>query len=306
MLFELTILGCGSALPANGLHPTAQVLDVHGHLFLIDCGEGTQIRLSDFGIKRSKIDHCFISHFHGDHIFGLPGLITSYALMGRSAPLHLYSPPGLERLLRPLLWPEGEGAPFTLIFHEHTDDAPMLVFDNEVVEVTSLPLQHRRPTTGYLFKEKKRPQNLRPEALERYDVPVALMKGIKNGGGFTLPNGTFVENSELAQPAPKPRSYAFCSDTVYCEALVPLLKGVDLLYHEASFANSDAEQAAPRGHSTAEQAATIAHKAEVGQLLLGHFSGRYKDLSVLHEEAKAVFSNTLLAEEGKSYCLESH
>ena len=301
MNFCLTILGVNSATPAHGRFPTAQVLQIHHHYFLIDCGEGCQIRMTDFGIPRHKTNQIFISHLHGDHVFGLPGLLFSYSLNDRKEPLHLFSPPGLEEMVSAQLKPSGGALSFPLYYHVLDTSARQLVFDHDALTVHSFPLKHRIPTVGFVFKEKLRPRNIRPEKIEKFQIPIPQIRAIKAGEDLTLPNGKTIPNCELTFDPPKPRSFAFVSDTIYDEAILPFIEGVDLLYHEATFCHDLAEYAAMTMHSTAKQAAMIAKKARVGKLIIGHFSSRYIDLSPLLEEAKAEFPDTLLGEEGERY-----
>lgn len=296
--FDVTFLGTSAALPAHGRFPTSQILRTERHLFMIDCGEGTQIRLSEYEVRWGKLRHIFISHLHGDHIFGLVGLLTSMALQSRVSPLHLHGPANLEPFLTHQLSYSGP-LPFELHFHAVDPDQHQIIYENAQVEVYSLPLRHRVPASGFLFQEKPRPRNIRPEVIDRYGIHYRFLPGIQQGDDFVLPSGDSVPNVELTLPPRPPRSYAFCSDTAYHEALIPLLQGVDLLYHEATFLHADADRAEKTGHSTARQAATIAKAAGVGQLAIGHYSSRYIDLMPLLEEAQDVFPNTLLAMDGE-------
>lgn len=300
MTFSLTILGSNSAIPANGRHPSAQVLNVREEYYLIDCGEGTQIRMNDFRVKRSKINQIFISHFHGDHIFGLPGLLTSFSLAGRKTPLAIYSPPGLEQMIDLILKTSGSHLTYELTFHEVDPDKNQLVFENKKIEVYTIPLIHRMPTCGYLFVEKPHQRGFRAETIEEYGIPFSKINEIKKGADFVNEKGEIVTNAELTLPPKKSRSYAYCSDTAYSERIIPMVKNVDLLYHEATFGMQMAELAAPRGHSTTVEAGDIAQKANVGKLLIGHFSTRYDNLDALLAEAKSVFENTELAIEGRT------
>ncbi len=305
MKFELTILGCNSAIPANNRFPTSQVLNVRGHLYLIDCGEGTQVRLRDNRIKRSKINQIFISHLHGDHVYGLIGLLSSYGLNGRKEPLHIYCPPHLDEMINIQIKYTGHPLPFPLEFHISDTEKHQLIFEDKFVEVYSIPLIHRIPTHGFLFKEKQQSNSMIPERIEKYNIPFNEIQRIKDGGDWTTSNGNTIPHSRLTHPAPVPRSYAFCSDTAYNEAIIPIIKGVDLLYHESTFLHSEAEFAEKTKHSTSIQAATIAKKAEVGKLVLGHYSSRYVELDELQDEAKSVFPNTELGLEGKRFSVEA-
>lgn len=295
MAFELTILGSSAAIPAHGRHLSAQVLQAGGELFLIDCGEGTQIQLMDYKIKFSKINHIFISHLHGDHIFGLMGLIMTYDLMGRTAPLHIYSPKGLEDFIKTQLY---SGQRYPLYFHSSDTTVSTLLYENNYLEVYSIPLIHRDPCHGFLFVEKKKVSNIIKEKIEVYNIPYQQINKIKEGADFLTEKGELIPNIELTIPAPNPLKFAYCSDTMYSEEIIPLIKEVDLLYHEATFMQNMLEQAQKTMHSTAAQAASIAQQAQAKKLIIGHFSARYINLKPLLEEAKAVFDSTFLAEEG--------
>ena len=301
MKFELTILGCNSAIPANNRFPTSQVLNVRGRLYLIDCGEGTQVRLRDNRIKRSKINQIFISHLHGDHIFGLIGVLSSYGLNGRKEPLHIYCPPHLDEIINIQLKYTGHPLPYPIEFHITDTSQHQMIFEDEIVEVFTIPLEHRIPTQGFLFREKKQPDSMIPEKIKKYNIPFQEIQSIKNGNNWTNPQGKIITHAELTSPAPSPRSYAFCSDTAYTESIIPIIKGVDLLYHESTFLHSEIDFAQRTKHSTSIQAATIAQKANVGKLILGHYSSRYIELDELHDEAKSVFPNTELGLEGKRF-----
>jgi len=304
MKFELTILGCNSAIPANNRFPTSQVLNVRGNLYLIDCGEGTQIRLRENKVKRSRINQIFISHLHGDHVYGLIGLLSSYGLNGRKEPLHIYCPPHLDEMINIQIKYTGHPLPFPLEFHITDTEKHELIFEDKFVEVYSIPLIHRVPTHGFLFKEKQQPDSMIPERIEKYNIPFHEIQRIKDGGNWVTPNGNIIPHSKLTIPAPLPRTYAFCSDTAYNEAIIPIIKGVDLLYHESTFLHSELEYAVRTKHSTSIQAATIAQKAEVGKLVLGHYSSRYIELDELQDEAKTVFPNTELGLEGKRFSID--
>ena len=297
MIFELTILGSNAAVPANGRHLSAQVLNTEQEAFLIDCGEGTQIQMMKFGIKRGKINHIFISHLHGDHIFGLIGLLMSMSLNNRTKPLHIYSPEGLEPIIRIQI-----DKPLTYSLHFHTTNPTIseVLYENKQVVVQSIPLVHRAPCHGFLVTEKDRPAQMIKEKIKEYDIPYTAIPAIKGGEDYYLPDGRCIENEELTKPGRKGRKFAYCSDTMYAEAILPLIKNVDLLYHEATFMHDCLEQAEKTMHSTALQAATIANKAAVKKLIVGHFSSRYRDLEPLLEEAKSVFESTVLAEEGRT------
>ncbi len=304
MRFEVTILGSNSAMPAYGRFPTSQVLNVQEHLILIDCGEASQIRIDELHIKKNRINHIFISHLHGDHFFGLIGLIASYNLSCRKEPLEIFGPKGLKEIIEIQLHYSQTPLAFELYFHEVDPSKHQLIYENQVFEVFSIPLVHRIPTSGYLFREKPLSRNIIPEKIEEYQIPYQLIDGIKQGNDLKLPNGQVVSNEELTIPPMAPRAYAFCSDTVYQEELIPIVKGCDLLYHETTFRHDKLEQAIRTMHTTALQAATIAKKAKVGKLITGHYSSRYKDLTPLLEEARSVFPNTELGLEGRTYEVE--
>lgn len=303
MEFALTILGVNGAKPAFGRFPTSQFLQIQHHYFLIDCGEGTQMRISDFGIPSSKIDHIFISHLHGDHIFGLPGLLFSFALNNRTKAIHIYSPEGLKQMIMAQLQPGGQ-MPYPIYFHVIPTDESKLIFENKDLIVHSIPLVHRIPTTGFLFSEKPFQKNIIAEKIHEHGLTIPQIKAVKKGEDILLDDGRVLKNEELTLPDYLPRSYAFASDTEYSETIIPLIKKVDVLYHETTFCEDAKENAAITQHSTAKQAASIAKKAEVGQLITGHYSSRYKELEVFKKEAESVFENTFLGIEGKTYKVE--
>jgi ribonuclease Z len=300
MRFEVTILGSNSAIPANGRFPTSQVLNVSEQLYLIDCGEGTQWRMQECNIKKNKINEIFISHLHGDHIFGLIGLLTSYSLARRTEPIKIYSPKGMEEIIEVQLRHISGALSFSLTFHELDTTRHQLIFEDNLIEVFTIPLKHRIPTCGFLFREKPHPLNINPAKIVAFKIPVEKIRAIKNGADLKLSNGEIIPNAELTYPPQEGRSFAFCSDTVYDESIVPFIKGIDLLYHEATFLHDLEHLAEETMHSTVKQAATIAQKAKVGQLIIGHYSSRYKDLAPLLDEAQKVFSNTVLGIEGET------
>ena len=300
MKFVLTILGVNAATPAFGRFPTSQVLQIHHHFFLLDCGEGAQMRMSDYNIPRHKIRHIFISHLHGDHIFGLPGLLFSFDLTGRTEPLEIYSPAGLKEMMLAQLRP-GVTLSFPIHFHEIDTSYPMLIFENPVLTVESIPLKHGIPTVGYIFREKPRPLNIRPEKICEFKLTIPQIKAAKAGEDILLQNGQLVKNQTLTLPLVPPRSYAFITDTLLDEDILPHLQGVSLLYHDTTFCHDLLENATITMHSTARQAAELAHKAAVGQLITGHYSSRYKDLNVFLAEAQPIFPNTVLGLEGATY-----
>lgn len=305
MKFEVTILGSNSALPTVKRYPTAQVLNVLERFFLIDCGEGTQIRMQQFRIPSSRINNIFISHTHGDHIFGLIGLLSSYGLQGRKSDLHIYSHKKLEQLISFQLELLQTELPYRLIFHTIFGNEPQLLFEDDKLTVHAFPLRHGPvPCAGFLFREKERPRSLIGDMIEAYNIPIRCRQDIKNGADFVTDEGTIVPNKRLTKD-PKPvRSYAFCTDTTPYQKIIPIIKGVDLLYHEATFLKTEARLAKATYHSTAAQAAEIAKRAEVAALLLGHFSSRFKTTDKHLVEAKEIFENTRVVEDGKKYSVD--
>lgn len=298
MGWSLHILGTNAAVPVLNRHPSAQALQTDNEIFLIDCGEATQTRLTEYHIRRSRINHIFISHMHGDHIFGLPGLITSYNLFGRKEPIHVYGPPGLRHFIETINEITGIRLHFDLRIREHPADVSSKILETEHVRVYSLPLDHRVPTTGYLFKEKVAKRRIDSTAVARYAVPYDQMFSLKNGQDWQQPDGTTVPNELLTLPGRQALSFAYCSDTRYAPSIIPRIRNVYLLYHEATFGKDLADEAHKRGHSTSVEAAQIAREANVKQLVIGHFSTRYKDRSELLLEAQCYFPNTILAKEG--------
>ena len=295
--FELHILGCGSALPTTRHFPTSQIVNVRDKLFMIDCGEGAQLQFRKSHLKFSRLNHIFISHLHGDHCFGLLGLISTLNLLGRTAELHIHSPKGLETLLTPMLDFFNRQMTYKVHFHEFDTKEPMQIYEDRSLTVTTIPLRHRMPCCGFLFAEKRRPNHIIREMVDFYQVPVYELNRIKNGADYVTPEGKTVSNNLLTRPSAPSRSYAYCSDTIYLPSIVEQIKGVDLLFHEATFANEDAPRAKETFHTTAAQAAEIARKAEVKKLLIGHFSARYEDENILLQEASAIFPDTQLAKE---------
>ena len=295
--FELYILGCGSALPTTRHFPTSQVLNVRDKLYMIDCGEGAQLQFRKSRLKFSRLNHIFISHLHGDHCFGLWGLISTLNLLGRTAELHIYSPRGLEALLLPTLAFFNRQMTYRVLFHEFDTDRPSLVYEDRSLTVTTIPLRHRIPCCGFLFAEKQGLNHIVREMVDFYKVPLFEMNRIKNGADYVTPEGEIVPNRLLTRPADPSRRYAYCSDTICLPGLAAQLRGVDLLFHEATFASDNLGRAKETYHTTAVQAAELARSAEVKKLLIGHFSARYEDESVLLEEAREIFPETLLASE---------
>ena len=298
---RLTILGCYAATPRTFTNPTSQALEIQNHLFLIDCGEGTQVQLRKYRIKFSRIKHIFISHLHGDHFFGLPGLISTFRLLGREAELHIHGPKGIKEAITLLLKLGDSWTNYPLVFHELEARGSTLLLEDEKVEVHTIPLDHRIYTNGFLFKEKQAPRTLDIGVARRYGIPVDQFTAIKMGADGISAKGETVANQKLTLPPPRPNSYAFCSDTVYKEAIVPLIKGVDLLYHESTFLETESHLCERTKHSTAKQAGQIADLAGAGQLILGHYSTRYKSLELFRKEALEVFPQVELADDGKVF-----
>ena len=298
MTFTLTILGSSSALPTSDRFTSAHVLNVHEHLFLIDCGEGTQVRLRQYKLRFNKINHIFITHLHGDHFFGIFGLISSFNILGRKNPLHIYSFPELEEIIHQSLNLGGQELSFPLIFHHLQNNSTESIYSDRNVEIFSFPLIHRIPTCGFLFKEKQKQKKILKSAIEEYHIPLEKIREVKEGKDFITENGSIIKNEKLTTQVKPPSSYAYCSDTLYNPEIIPIIKDVTLLYHEATFLDNFSERANITFHSTAIQAAKIAHAANVEKLILGHFSVRYKNLDEFKEEAQTVFENTELAVDG--------
>jgi ribonuclease Z len=296
--FDLHILGCGSALPTRRHLPAAQVLNVREKLFMIDCGEGSQLRFRHTKLNYNKIYDIFISHLHGDHCFGLIGLISSMGMLGRVAPLTIHAHADLELLLRPQLDYFCKELKYEVRFESFDPSVHALIYEDRSLQVFTLPLKHRILTAGFLFREQDRDAHIRKDMMEFYRIPLRCLPGIKKGDDFTTDEGVVVPNDRLTVPATPARSYAYCSDTAYYEKLIPYIKGVDLLYHEATFDESEKDRARATFHSTAAMAGRMAKEAGVKKLLIGHFSARYTDEKGLLAEAKAVFDQTVLADEG--------
>jgi ribonuclease Z len=304
MGFELTILGSSSATPIYNRHPTSQLLHIRDHFFLIDCGEGTLMQLLRYKLKYHRISHIFISHLHGDHYLGLMGLLFTYHLQGRSNELHLYGQQELMDIVEMQLRLSNTILRYNLIFHPVRHYTPGVIMEDEEVQVRSIVLNHRVPCTGFVFTEKPRPRKLKLAKIQEYQIPFTKFPEIKNGKDFILPTGELIPNTELTDESSLPCSYAYCSDTLYDETVAEDVRGVDLLYHEATFLHDLEERAKATYHSTSLQAAMIAKKAEVKKLLIGHFSARYKHLEPLLDEASSIFENTELALEGVKFIVD--
>jgi ribonuclease Z len=304
--FELTILGSSSATPTSKRHPTAQLLNVAERFFLIDCGEATQIQLRRNHIRFQRINHIFISHLHGDHYLGLMGLLSSLHLLGRKNPLHLYHPPGLKMIIEIQLEFSGTILNYPIEWHEHRFDKQEVIFEDELLTVETILLNHRIPCCGFLFREKPRSFSIDREKAVMYKVPLSQMVKLKAGEDAVLEDGTVVPHAAVTKGRPEARSYAFCSDTRYDERVIAQVKGVDLLYHEATFLHELLERAKTTHHTTALEAGRVARLAKVKQLVIGHFSVRYHELHPLLEEARIEFPQTLLAEEGTTFQVPEH
>lgn len=296
--FNINILGCGSALPTTRHLATSQIVDLRDKLYMIDCGEGTQVQMRRMRVRFGRLAHIFISHLHGDHCFGLPGLISTLGMLGRTGELVVHGPKEVETYLRPVMDLFCRGMEFEVRFNPVDTRSHSLVMEDRSLSVYSIPLKHRIPTCGYLFAEKPKVAHIIREMTDFYQVPVRCMKDIKQGQDYVTPEGEVVPNSRLTRPAAPPKRYAFCSDTAYNRSIIPIIEGADLLYHEATFAECDLARAKETFHSTARQAAEIARDAHVKRLVIGHYSARYEDLSELHREAEAVFPGTILGNEG--------
>ncbi|MBX2925891.1 MAG: ribonuclease Z [Chitinophagaceae bacterium] len=298
-MFAVTILGNNSALPMHDRHPTSQVMYCHDQLFLVDCGEGTQIQMNRYKIRRNRIRHIFISHLHGDHYFGLPGLLTSYGLNGRTEDLWLYAPAPLQSILELQFSAADIILPYILHFVPLQEEGILL--DEKRITVSCFQVSHRIPCWGFLFKEKEKPLKLNAQKLQEYAIPSSFYQRLKAGEDYTAKDGSIVKNEWVTHPPDPPLSYAYCADTVYDETIAEKIKGAGLVYHEATYLADHEEKARSRAHSTTRQAASIALKAQAGRLLIGHFSSRYEILDGFLTEAKEIFENTDLALEGATY-----
>ena len=298
MGFSITILGCSSSIPTNDRNPSGQVINYHDKLYLIDCAEGTQLQLRRYLKRIQRLHAVFISHLHGDHFFGLIGLISSLHLLGRKDELHVYGPKGLEDIIRLQLLYTQTKLIYELIFHVTNPEVSQVILDNGDLEVITIPLEHRIPTHGFLFREKLGLRKIKKEVVLSEKIPYTEYENIKRGADYIMDDGTVISNESMTLSPPPPRSYAYCSDTRYTEAIVPIIKGVDILYHETTFLKELTDQAILKFHSTAEQAARIAQLAEVKKLIIGHYSARYDDTNPFLDEAKSVFEETELTYDG--------
>ncbi|MBQ8463726.1 MAG: ribonuclease Z [Prevotella sp.] len=300
--FRVHILGCGSALPTMHHMSSMQVVECRGKLYMVDCGEGAQVQMRRSSLSFDKLGHIFISHLHGDHCFGVIGMISTMGLLGRTATLHIYAPGEYGSMLKAQLdmffnYDIG----YRVEFHPVDTTRQQVIFEDRSLTVESIPLEHRMPCSGYLFREKPLLPHIRRDMIEMYGIPVSQINNIKAGQGYTLEDGTVIPHERLVTPADTPRSYAYCSDTRYMPTLHERVKGVTTLYHESTYANDKVDGAEKYYHSTAQQAAMVARDAQVGKLLLGHYSARYNDERILLEEAKQIFENTYLTDENKYF-----
>lgn len=295
--FRVHILGCGSALPTLRHYASAQLVEVRGKVFMVDCGEGTQMQLRRCRVHFAKVSHVFISHLHGDHCFGLIGMISTFGLLGRTAPLHVHADRALEPVLRQQLDAFCRDLGYEVVFHALAAGASTVIYEDRSLTVETIPLSHRLPTCGFLFREKPSLPHIRRDMIDCYDIPVSQIQNIKNGADWTAPDGTVVSNSRLVVAADPPRSYAYCSDTRYLPELHRQLHGVTTLYHESTYGEDNLQLAEKYFHSTARQAALVARDAGAQKLILGHYSSRYDDENVLLREAREVFPQAVLANE---------
>jgi ribonuclease Z len=300
---KLTILGCYAATPRTFTNPTSQVLEISNHLFLIDCGEGTQVELRRNKIKFSKIKHIFISHLHGDHCFGLVGLISTFRLLKRESELHVYGPKGIKEIITLQLKLSNSWTNYPLLFHELNSKEPQVIFEDDKVTVETIPLKHRIYTNGFLFREKPGLRKLLINEVTKYNIDISLYQSVKKGKDVISNNGKVISNHLVTAPPEPPKSYGFCSDTVFDRGIILQIKNITALYHESTFLEEHASLAEPTKHSTARQAATIAREANVKKLILGHFSTRYESITLFKEEAQTVFQDVELADDGKIFTL---
>ena len=303
--FSVTILGSSSAQPTTNRFPTSQVVSLNEKLYLVDCGEGTQIQLRRFKVKTGKINHIFISHLHGDHIFGLPGLISTLALSGKKGELRIYDHSELKIMREHLMKCMNEFVDFRVVYHPLNFKKRAIIHEDNKIIIESFPLKHRIPCCGFLFTEKQHELHLRGDVINELEISIAGRVAIKGGADYQLPNGQVIPNKELTFPPDPIRSYAFCTDTICRKQIIPIIEKVDLLYHEATFADELSDLALKTYHTTARQAAVLASESKVKKLIIGHFSSRYKNVDPLVEEARAVFPNTFPANDGDRFDIGS-
>lgn len=303
--FQVTILGCGSAMPSSVHNPPAQLVDMNEKLFLVDCGEGTQLQMKKFRVRMSKLHSVFISHLHGDHIFGLPGLLSTLSMLGRTGDLCIYAHEGISTLINMFLDYMGKRIPFEIKLVPIHPERQELLFENKSIRISTFPLKHRIVSNGFLFEVKESPRHIIRERIDLHQIPLKEISIIKEGADFITPEGDVVPNKLLTSPGTPSCAYAYCSDTAYAPEIVPYIQNVDLLYHEATYAESELIRARETYHSTARQAAEIAKAANAKKLVIGHYSSRYDALEVLLSEAAAVFPATELASEGKIFDVQN-
>lgn len=299
--FRVYILGCGSALPTLRHFPSAQVVECRGKLFMVDCGEGAQLQLRRASLSFTKMGHIFVSHLHGDHCLGLVGMLSTFGLLGRTAAMNVYADKALEPLLTKQLSFFSKDLGYEVHFHAIDTTRREVIYEDRSLQVETLPLQHRMPCCGFIFREKPTLPHIRRDMIDCYEVPVSQIQNIKNGAGYQCADGTYVPHEKLVTPADPPRAYAYVSDTRYMPSMHEQLQGVTTLYHEATYADDNLPMAEKYHHSTAREAAQVARDAGVNQLILGHYSSRYEDENILLNEARAVFPNTLLSDEMKVF-----
>lgn len=301
--FDVHILGCGSALPTTRHNASSQLINIRNKLYMIDCGEGTQMQYRRMGLNFSRLNHIFISHLHGDHCFGLIGLISTLSLLGRTAKLHIHAFPELEELLRPWLKFFCDGISYEVEFHPFAHGCTDIIYEDRSVSIQAFPLSHRIPCCGFVFQEKPTEAHIKREMIDFYQIPISHIRRIKSGEDYITPEGKVIPNSRLTTPSYPSRKYVYSSDTAFNLNNVQYIKGADLLFHEATFAESESARAKQTCHSTAKEAAIMAQTSNAKQLVIGHFSARYKDEKILLQEAKEIFPNTELAVEGKCFKL---
>jgi ribonuclease Z len=303
MTFSITILGSGAAIPTLKRNPSAHLLNINERLFLIDCAEGTQLQIRKYRIHFQRIGHIFISHLHGDHFYGLIGLLTSFHLLGRKEELHIYGPPMLKEIIDIQIEASGTTLVYPLFFHSLSCKKKAKIFQNENITVHAFPVMHSVPTCGFVFKENNHLRKIRKDVVNKIHIPFSEMSKIKKGEDYIDKDGKVFTNNELTADPPRPRSYAYCTDTSFSESILPYIRECDILYHEATFMQDKLDDAHDKMHSTAMEAATIALKAKVKKLVIGHFSARYDDLQPMLEEARSVFPETYLADDGVSFTI---
>ncbi len=299
--FKIHILGCGSALPTKRHNPSSQVIDVRGKLFMVDCGEGTQAQIRRSRLSFTKLYAVFISHLHGDHVLGLIGMISTFGLQGRTAPLHVYAPAAYSQLLQMELDMFCSTLDYEIIFHPVDTTKQQIIYEDRSLTVETIPLHHRMPCSGFIFREKPGQRHIKPDMLNFYNIPQSQINNLRAGMDWTSPSGEIIPNNILTTPPDPVRAYAYCSDTRYMPSLKDLLHDVTTLYHEATYCEDMKDKAVKYLHSTAREAAMTARDANVNQLIIGHFSQRYLDETPLKEEAQAIFPNTVLANENHTY-----